>query len=80
MLHPVVDSQYRRDMVLLEHTQRRAKKLLQEVEHLSYENRMKQWCLFSLDKTRLWRDLRVTFQYLKGGSKKEENRFFGKVC
>ena len=29
---------------------------------------------------RLWGDLRVAFQFLKGGSKKERDRFFSRVC
>lgn len=31
---------------------------------------------FTLEKGRLQRDLRVAFQYLKGGFKKKEGRFF----
>ena len=36
--------------------------------------------MFSLEKRRLWRDLRSTFQYRKGGYKNEEDRFFSRVC
>ena len=36
--------------------------------------------LFSLEKRRLQGDLKVAFQYLKGGYKKEGDRFFSRVC
>ena len=58
--------QYRRDMNLLECIQRRATKMIQGVEHLSYDDRLRELVLFSLEKRRLWGDLRAAFQYLKG--------------
>ena len=59
--------QYRRDMDLLERVQRRATKMIQEMEHLSYEDRLKKLGLFSLKKRRLWGTMRVACQYLNGG-------------
>ena len=50
------------------------------MEHLSYTKRLRELGLFSLGKRRLWGDLRVAFQYLRGGSKEEGNRFFSRVC
>ena len=57
-----------------------ATKMIRGMERLSYKDGLREVGLFSLEKRRLWRDQRVVFQYLKGGSKKEGDRLFSKVC
>ena len=50
------------------------------MEHLPCETRLRELGLFSLQKRRLWEDLRAACQYLRGGCKKEGDRLFSRVC
>ncbi|GAB0185633.1 hypothetical protein GRJ2_001028600 [Grus japonensis] len=69
-------SQYKKDMELLDRVQRRATKMIRGLEHLSYEDRLRELGLFSLEKRRLQRDLRAAFQCLKGAYRKAGEGLF----
>ena len=53
--------------------------MIRGLEHLSYEERLRELGLFSLEKRRLWEDLIVAFQYLKGAYKQEQEWLFTRV-
>lgn len=53
--------------------------MIRGLEHLSYEERLTELGLFTLEKRRLQGDLIVTFQYLKRAYKQERERLFTRV-
>ena len=66
------DKTYRRDIDPLQSFQRKASKMIQEMENLPFEDRLGELRLFSLEKGMLQRDLRAAFQYLRGTIRKKE--------
>ncbi|KFQ32242.1 hypothetical protein N332_14171, partial [Mesitornis unicolor] len=68
--------QYKKDNELLEWVQRRAMKMIRGLEHLLYEDRLRELGLFSLETRRLWGNPIAAFQFQKGSYRKAGERLF----
>jgi len=72
--------QHEKDMDVLERVQRRTTKMIRGLEYLSYEHRLREMGLLSLEKRRLEGDIRAAFQYLKGAYRKDGEGLFTRAC
>ncbi|CAM4662815.1 unnamed protein product, partial [Caretta caretta] len=71
---------YRMDVDKLERVLQRAMKMIRGLGHMTYEERLRELGLFSLQKRKVRRDLTAAFNYLKRSSKEDGARVFSVVA
>ena len=60
----------------MKHIQTKAMKMIRGLQHLSYEERLRELGLLSLEKGRLWGEFTEVFQHFKGADNQEGDQFF----
>ena len=79
-MHPAGESSVRERHGPVGAGPEKGSKMIGGMEHLSYEDWLRELGLFSLEKRRLRGHLIVAFQYLKRAYKKDRDRLFTKAC
>lgn len=76
VLHSALGPLHNKDLLLLVWVQKRAKRMLRGLEHLSYKDRLRELELFTLEKGRFQGNLIAALQCLKGPTEKTGRGFF----